>query len=118
MCTALDEIICYFINYVCSNYSDLKSQLKQHIEDFIEQSKRFSFPNIQSRTSRCIFLSVFCILENLYRLPVSLNEMSAFIVDLFKENEAKTGDDPDAVINDFINVLNDVICENEVNIKV
>ncbi len=61
MCTALDEIICHFINYVCSNYGDLKSQLKQYIEDFTEQSAKFLFPNVQrrccqrfyQRTERC-----------------------------------------------------------------
>lgn len=116
MCTELDEITCHFINYVCSNYSDLKSQLKQHIENFTNQSNKFSFPNIQSRTSWCILLSVFCILNNLYKFPVSLNETANFIHGLFKENRAKNGDDYDAIINDFISVLNDVICGNEVNI--
>lgn len=116
MCTALDEIICHFINYVCNNYGDLKSQLKQYIEVFTEQSAKFLFPNIQSRTSWCILLSVFCILDSLYNLPVSLNEMAQFIHSLFKENEAKNGDNDDAIVNDFISVLNDVICDNEVNI--
>lgn len=116
MCTELDKITCHFINYVCSNYSDLKSQLKQHIENFTNQSNKFSFPNIQSRTSWCILLSVFCILNNLYKFPVSLNETANFIHGLFKENRAKNGDDYDAIINDFISVLNDVICGNEVNI--
>lgn len=116
MCTELDEITCHFINYVYSNYSDLKSQLKQHIENFTNQSSKFSFPNIQSRTSWCILLAVFCILNDLYKLPVSLNDTANFIYSLFRENTAKDGDDYDAIINDFIGILNDVICGNEVNI--
>ncbi len=116
MCIALDEIIYHFINYVCNNASDLKSRLKQYIEIFTEKSTKFLFPNIQSQTSWCILLSVFCILNKLYHLPVSLNEIANFIHSLFKENEVRNGDDYDAIVNDFINILNDVICNNEVNI--
>lgn len=116
MCTELDKITCHFINYVCGNYSDLKSLLKQHIENFANQSSKFSFPNIQSRTSWYILLAVFCILNDLYKFPVSLNDTANFIHGLFKENTTKNGDDCDAIINDFISILNDVICGNEVNI--
>lgn len=116
MYNELDEITCHFISYVCSNYSDLKSQLKRYIKNFTEQSKRFSFPNVQSRTSWCILSAVFRILNNLYKLPVSINETANFIYSLFRENEAKNGGSDDAIVNDFISVLNDVICDGRVNI--
>lgn len=116
MCTAFDEIIYHFINYVCSNYNDLKSQFKQHIQNFTNQSTEFLFPNIQSRTSWCILLSIFCILDNLYNLPTSLNEIANFIHGLFRKNEVKNGSNNNAVVNDFISVLNDIICDNQVNI--
>lgn len=116
MCTELDEIICHFISYVCSNYSDLKSQLKQYIESFTRMSTTFSFPNAQSRTSWCILSAVFRILNNLYKLPVSINEMANFIHVLFRENEVKNGGNDDAIVNDFISVLNDIICDGLVNI--
>lgn len=94
----------------------MKSQLKRYIENFAEQSKRFSFPNVQSRTSWCILLAVFRILNNLYKLPVSINETANFIYGLFRENEVKNGGSDDVIVNDFISILNNVICDGRVNI--
>lgn len=116
MCDALNKITRHFIDYTCSNYGDIKALLCEKIDEFMKLSEKFSFPNIQSKISWCILLSVFYILSSLYKLPVSLNDMSVFILNLFKDNEIKTGNDSDAIINDFINILNSVICNNEVGI--
>lgn len=116
ICDALNEMTRHFIDYVCNNYGDIKSLLNEKINEFMTLSEKFSFPNIQSRTSWCILLSVFCILAALYQLPVPLNDMAVFIFGLFKDNEIKTGNDSDAIINDFINALNNMICDNEVSI--
>ena len=116
LCTSLNDISRHFIDFCCSQYSDVKAELKESILILYNETRQQDFQNTQYRKSWCILISVFITLETYYDIPVSIDNISNYLYRIINIGIKKTGGNSEAIVNDFTQILNEVIRNNSVNI--
>lgn len=116
LCTSLNDISRHFIDFCCSQYSDVKAELKESILILYNETRQQDFQNTQYRKSWCILISVFEMLQTYYDIPVSLNDIVEYLSHSINISVEKTGGNSEAIVNDFTQILNEVIRKHSVKI--
>ena len=116
MCMALNDMARYFIDTICSAYCDIKAILKDYIKKIWKTKECHSLSSMPSKISYCVILSVYKIISRLFKLNVSLQDISNLLLKSLKEGEEKCGDYEDMIVNDFIRSLNHSIHTNQVHL--
>lgn len=113
---SLNDISRHFIDFCCSRYSDVKSDLKLSISFLYNDTRPQDFQNTQYRKSWCILISIFEMLQTYYDIPVSLNDIVEYLSHSINISFEKTGGNSEAIVNDFTQALNEVIRNNSAKI--
>lgn len=116
MCYALDCITRYIINIVCSNYSNIKTSIKDNIDKLNEKSRGKNLAHIQSRTSYSVLSAIFFMLRKHLTMPVYMKDVPDLLLDMLDISPEITGDSDDAVVNEFTNTLNKHIRSGDIKI--
>ena len=113
---SLNDISRHFIDFCCSRYSDVKSDLKLSISFLYNEANQQSFQNTQCLKSWCILLVVFEMFKTYYDIPFSTKEFKQYLYHTLNISFEKTGGNSEAIVNDFTQALNEVIRNNSVKI--
>ena len=116
LCTSLNDISRHFIDFCCSQYSDVKSDLKIAISFLFNETNQQNFQNIQCFKSWCILLVVFEIFKTYYDVPFSTKEFKNYLYHILNTSFEKTGGNSEAIVNNFTQALNEVIRNHNVEI--
>lgn len=113
---SLNDISRHFIDFCCSQYSDVKAELKEAILILYNETQQQDFQNTQYRKSWCILIGVLEMLQTYYNIPVSLNDIVEYLSHAMNISIEKTGGNSEAIVNDFTHALNEVIRNNSIKI--
>lgn len=108
MCHALDIITKTIIDTICADYSSFRNEIKELIQS-AKELEFFKSLNTNTANSYAVLYAVIQKFKKIFSIKITDEDFEKIFIQAHEDAEIKNGSCKDAIVNDFMDVLNDAV---------
>lgn len=108
MCHALDIITKTIIDTICNDYGSFKSEITELIQS-AKELEFFKSLNTNTANSYAVLYAVIQKCKNIFLTEIADEDFKKILIQAHEDSEIKNGSCEDAIVNDFMDVLNETV---------
>ncbi|MDE6678279.1 MAG: hypothetical protein K2K02_04490 [Ruminococcus sp.] len=117
MCHALDRITRTIIDTICTDYGSFKSEIKGLIQS-AKELEFFKSLNTNAANSYAVLYAVIQKCKKIFSTEIADEDFEKILIQAHEEAEIKNGSCEDAIVNDFMDVLNEAVHSGKLGILI
>ncbi|MDE5772473.1 MAG: hypothetical protein K2I06_12745 [Ruminococcus sp.] len=117
MCHALDRITRTIIDTICTDYGSFKSEIKGLIQS-AKELEFFKSLNTNAANSYAVLYAVIQKCKKIFSTEIADEDFEKILIQAHEDAEITNGSCEDAIVNDFMDVLNEAVHSGKLGILI
>lgn len=117
MCHALDRITRTIIDTICTDYDSFKNEIKGLIQS-AKELEFFKSLNTNAANSYAVLYAVIQKCKRIFSTEIADEDFEKILIQAHEDSEIKNGSCEDAIVNDFMDVLNEAVHSGKLSILI